>query len=51
MIIGVYADDIVIAGKSEKQAEEFKQAVDERIDVKDLGTGQAALFPWDTDCP
>ncbi len=27
MIIGVYADDIVIAGKSEKQAEEFKQAL------------------------
>ena len=37
MIIGVYVDDIVIAGKSEKQVKEFKRALGDRFDVKDLG--------------
>ena len=37
MIIGVHMDDIVIAGKSEKQVEEFKQALGERFDMKYLG--------------
>ena len=37
MIIGVYVDDIVIAGKSGKQVKEFKRALGDRFDVKDLG--------------
>ena len=37
MIVGVYVDDIIIAGKSEKLVEDFKRALGERFDVKDLG--------------
>ena len=37
MIIGVYVDDIIVAGKTEKRVEEFKRALSERFDVKDLG--------------
>ena len=36
MIVGVYVDDIVIASKSE-EVEDFKRALGERFDVKDLG--------------
>ena len=37
MIVGVYVDDIIIAGKNEKQVKVFKTSVGERFDVKDLG--------------
>lgn len=36
-IIGVYVDDIVLAGKSEKQLEETKQILAKRFDIKDMG--------------
>ena len=36
-IIGIYVDDILLAGKSEKQICEVKSALAERFDVKDLG--------------
>ena len=37
MIVGVYVDDIIIAGKNEKQVKVFKTSVGEKFDVKDLG--------------
>ena len=37
MIVGVYVDDIIIAGKSEKLVKDVKLALGERFDVKDLG--------------
>ena len=37
MVVGVYVDDIVVACKSEKRMKEFKKAICERFDVKDLG--------------
>ena len=37
MIVGVYVDDIIIAGKGEKLVKDFKLALGERFDVKDLG--------------
>ena len=37
MIIGVYVDDMIIAGKDERQVENFKLSLAERFDVKDLG--------------
>ena len=37
LMVGVYVDDIVIGGESEKQTKEFKLALGEKFDVKDLG--------------
>ena len=37
LMVGVYVDDIVIGGKSEKKTKEFKLALGEKFDVKDLG--------------
>ena len=36
-IIGIYVDDILLAGKSDKRISEVKLALAERFDVKDLG--------------
>ena len=36
-IIGVYVDDIVLAGKSDKRMEDVKKAIAMQFDVKDLG--------------
>ena len=36
-LIGVYVDDIVLAGQSLKRFEEVKKALSQRFDVKDLG--------------
>ena len=36
-IIGVYVDDIVLAGKSMKQINEVKKTLSNKFDVKDLG--------------
>ena len=37
LMVGVYVDDIVIGGKSEKKTKEFKLALGEKFDVKYLG--------------
>ena len=37
MLVGVYVDDIVVAGKIGKMVEDFKRALGEKFDVKDLG--------------
>jgi hypothetical protein len=37
LMVGVYVDDIVIGGKSEKKIKDFKLALGEKFDVKDLG--------------
>ena len=36
-LIGVYVDDIVLAGQSLKKIEEVKKDLSQRFDVKDLG--------------
>ena len=36
-IIGIYVDDILLAGKNDKRISEVKLALAERFDVKDLG--------------
>ena len=36
-IIGIYVDDILLAGKSDKRISEVKLALAKRFDVKDLG--------------
>ncbi len=36
-LIGVYVDDIVIAGESSDRITEVKKALSEKFDVKDLG--------------
>ena len=36
-IVGVYVDDIVIAGRSEERLKDFKRAICKRFDMKDLG--------------
>lgn len=33
----MYVDDIIVAGESEKLVDDFKRALGERFDVKDLG--------------
>ena len=37
MTVGVYVDNMIIAGKDERQVENFKLALAERFDVKYLG--------------
>ena len=37
IIIGVYVDDFVIAGKSSERIEQVKTSLSEKFDVKDLG--------------
>ena len=39
-IIGIYVDDILLAGKSDKRISEVKLALTERFDVKNLGDTQ-----------
>ena len=36
-LIGVYVDDIILAGKSERKMREVKEALGEKFDIKDLG--------------
>ena len=36
-IIGVYVDDIVLAGRSQKRMDEVKRDISEKFEVKDLG--------------
>ena len=35
--IGVYVDDIILAGKSDKRMKEVKAALAKKFDVKDMG--------------
>ena len=37
VLIGVYVDDMVFAGKNEKQLEEVKKTLAKRFDIKDMG--------------
>ena len=37
LMVGVYVDDIVIGGRGEKRVKDFKLALGEKFDVKDLG--------------
>lgn len=37
MYIGVYVDDIILAGKTEKQLQEVKRDLSKKFDIKDLG--------------
>ena len=37
MYIGVYVDDIILAGKTVKQLEEIKRHLSQEFDIKDLG--------------
>ncbi len=37
LMVGVYMDDIVIGGNGEKNVKDFKLALGEKFDVKDLG--------------
>ena len=37
LVIGVYVDDIILAGRSVKQLNEVKKAHADKFDVKDLG--------------
>ena len=36
MYIGVYVDDIILAGKTAKQLEEIKRDLSQEFDIKDL---------------
>ena len=36
-LIGVYVDDIILAGKSDKSIKEVKRALDAKFDIKDMG--------------
>ena len=36
-LIGVYVDDIILAGKSDKRIKEVKRALDAKFDIKDMG--------------
>ena len=44
MYIGVYVDDIILAGKTVKQLEEIKRDLSREFDIKDLG--KLGYFPW-----
>lgn len=36
-LIGVYVDDIILAGKSDKRIKEVKRALDTKFDINDMG--------------
>ena len=35
--IGIYVDDIILAGKSDKKIKEVKEALERKFDIKDMG--------------
>ena len=35
--IGIYVDDILLAGKSDKKIKEVKEALEKKFDIKDMG--------------
>ena len=37
LILAVYVDDIILAGKSEKRIADFKRELSEQFQVKDMG--------------
>jgi len=37
LLVGVYVDDLVIAGADAEEVEEFKAAMKQRFDMSDLG--------------
>ena len=37
LLVGVYVDDLIIAGADAKEVEKFKAAMKQRFDMSDLG--------------